>query len=115
MHVRLNFCYLSGLYGKGSYFADAFCKANQYAEEPNAAGEHCVLYCRVTMGSPYMTRASHLHERRPPPNPATPGEPFDSIFAETRVANARQQTHNEFVVFRHDQVYPEYIVWYTAG
>jgi hypothetical protein len=108
-----------GLYGQGSYFADAFCKADQYARQTNAADEYCVLYCRVTMGSPHRAAGSHVGDRRPPDNPATPGAPFDSIFAETGISQAPAghgtQAHNEFVVFRHDQVYPEYIVWYTAG
>ena len=43
----------SGLYGAGSYFADASSKANQYAtaqraRQPlNADGHHCMLSCRV--------------------------------------------------------------------
>jgi hypothetical protein len=106
---------LRGLYGAGSYFADAMCKSNQYSTVVNAAGEHCILYCRVTMGSAYRTTQTHMDLRRPPDNPATPGAPFDSIFAETGVARAGQQAHNEFVVFRHDQIYPEYIIWYTTG
>jgi hypothetical protein len=106
---------MGGLYGAGSYFADAMCKSNQYSTKVNAEGEHCMLYCRVTMGSVYKTAETHQNLRRPQDNPATPGAPFDSIFAETGVANAGEQAHNEFVVFRHDQVYPEYIVWYTAG
>ena len=105
---------LGGLYGAGSYFADTFCKANQYATQTNAQGEHCVLYCRVTMGSVHKTTVTHRNARRPVDNAATPGAPYDSIFAETGVANGGRQTHNEFVVFRHDQVYPEYIVWYTC-
>eukprot|EP01047_Picozoa_sp_COSAG01_P035313 COSAG01_NODE_2702_length_7228_cov_4.014869_3_plen_259_part_00 len=104
---------LRGLYGAGSYFADAMCKSNQYATTTNAQGEHCLLYCRVTMGSAYRTTQTHPKLRRPEENPATPGEAFDSIFAEFNVANAGRQAHNEFVVFRHDQVYPEFIVWYT--
>ena len=103
-----------GLYGKGCYFADAACKANQYAQEVNADGEHCVIYCRVTMGSAYRTTRAHMGERRPPDNPATPGAPFDSIFAETGVAHGGQQQHNEFVVFKGAQVYPEFVVWYTS-
>jgi hypothetical protein len=106
---------LRGLYGAGSYFADTMCKSNQYSTQVNAAGEHCMLYCRVTMGSAFKTAQTHQNLRRPEDNPATPGAPFDSIFAETGVANRGHQAHNEFVVFRHDQVYPEYIVWYTAG
>ena len=105
---------LSGLYGAGSYFADAMCKSNQYARQVNLNGEHCMLCCRVTMGFAFKTPRVHKGERRPPNNSATPGAPFDSIFAEAGVANGGKQLHNEYVVFRHDQVYPEYIIWYTT-
>jgi hypothetical protein len=107
---------MGGMYGAGSDFADAVCKSNQYARDANARGEHCVLYCRVTMGAAYRTRRTHQGLRRPPDNRDTPGAPFDSIFAEARVAHVGAQTHNEFVVFHYDQVYREYyryIVWYT--
>jgi hypothetical protein len=102
---------LQGLYGAGSYFADALCKANQYAV-PNGDGERCVFYCRVTVGAPYRTNTTHLNLRRPEENPATPGKPYDSIFAETGVAQAGGQVHNEYVIFNGNQVLPEYIIWY---
>jgi hypothetical protein len=95
---------LTGLYGAGNYFADAMCKSNQYATETNARGEHCILYCRVTMGCPYRTATHHQHARRPPDNAATPGAPHDSIFAESGVANGGGQAHNEFVCFSKEQV-----------
>ena len=45
---------------------------------------------------------------------ATPGLPHDSIFAEEQVARNGQQVHNEYVVFRSNQVYPEFIIWYSV-
>ena len=57
--------------------------------------------------------------RRPPLNEATPGLPYDSIFAEENVTvngrpgNGGKQFHNEYVVFNGAQVYPEYAVFYT--
>jgi hypothetical protein len=44
---------MNGLYGAGSYSTDAMCKAGRYAAQVNANGEHCALYCHVTMGSVY--------------------------------------------------------------
>ena len=108
---------MQGLYGAGSYFADALCKSHQYAKRhTNAQGEHCMLYCRVVMGSPFRTTRGHKEERRPPANVADPrpGASFDSIFAQNRVGRQGHQTHNEFVVFRDYQVYPEFIVRYTT-
>jgi hypothetical protein len=106
----------SGLYGAGSYFADASSKSHQYAAATNAAGWHCMLSCRVTMGDPYMTPGQLKGERRPPPNPATLGLPYDSVFAEEGVTNNGHgaQFHNEYVVFAKAQVYPEYVIWYTC-
>jgi hypothetical protein len=112
----------SGLYGAGSYFADASSKANQYAtaqraRQPlNADGHHCMLSCRVTMGDAYMTPGTRLRKRLPPNNPATPGLPYDSVFAEeghTDRGRPGPQFHNEYVVFAKAQVYPEYVIWYT--
>ena len=100
---------LTGLYGAGSYFADAFCKANQYAQTPNARGQHCVLYCRVLAGHAYRTKKTHQHARRPPDKVAsdpTKGT-YDSIYAEIGVANGGGQKHNEFIVFENNQVYRE--------
>jgi hypothetical protein len=64
-----------GLYGLGSYFADAPSKSHQYASGMNPAGHHCMLSCRVTMGDPYLTPGSLKGKRRPPNNPTTPGLP----------------------------------------
>ena len=73
-----------------------------------------MLVCRVVMGSPYCTSTVHNGQRRPLDNAATPGRPFDSIFAEHGVGRGGQQQHNEYVVFDRYQVYPEYIVRYTV-
>lgn len=106
-----------GLYGLGSYFADASSKSHQYARIMNKDGQHCMLSCRVTMGDPYLTQGTLRGQRRPPNNPATPGLPYDSVFAMEGVTdNGRgygSQFHNEYVVFAKAQVYPEYVIWYT--
>ena len=106
---------LGGLYGAGSYFADTACKSNQYAKEKTAKGERVMLYCRVLMGEAHMTKTTHS-DRRPPINPAAgqKGRTFDSIFAQKGVANDGKQFHNEYVVFKSDQCYPEFIVYYTS-
>ena len=101
---------MGGLYGAGSYFACNACKSHQYT----SPADHVMLVCRVTMGMPYCAQGMHKNERRPPDNPATPGRPFDSIFAEHGVANRGAQRHNEYVVFDRYQVYPEYIVRYRV-
>ena len=107
------------LYGSGCYFADGSSKSNQYSKHTaNEDGHHCMLRCRVVMGDPYMAQEPYKG-RRPPLNEATPGLPYDSIFAEENVtvnggrANGGYQFHNEYVIFNGAQVYPEYAVFYT--
>lgn len=96
----------AGLYGGGSYFADAFCKANQYAQTPNARGQHCVLYCRVLVGHAYCTDSTHGNQRHPPPKDASDASKgfHDSIYAEIDVARGGSQKHNEFVIFENGRV-----------
>ena len=105
---------LRGLYGAGSYFACNACKSHQYAAANKDSADLVMLVCRVSMGIPYCTAAQHGNARRAPDNPATPGRPFDSIFAEHGIANSGKQHHNEFVVFDMSQVYPEFIVRYRV-
>jgi len=118
---------LGGLYGAGSYFADASSKSHQYAQG-NQQDQCCMLYCRVIMGSAFMATKNMSQTRRPPSNPAfggaaggrgaqgrgVAGTPHNSIMAASGVGNGGQQGHNEFIVFESRQVYPEFIVWYTA-
>ena len=103
-----------GLYGAGSYFTDAICKADQYSKRgPNREGERCIMYCRVIMGFSWNTPRRY-HGRRPPLllECGEDPPPHDSIYAQGGVANHGNQHHNEYVVFNGHQVYPEYIIWY---
>ena len=112
-----------GLYGMGSYFTNHTCKAHQYtgylstARQPvlTQHGEHCMLLARVQLGAVYRTERTHPTERRPPLDPAHGGGAvYDSILAESGRANKGQQVHHEVVVFRSEQVYPEFILYYTV-
>jgi hypothetical protein len=38
-----------------------------------------------------------------------------SIFAQSGVANNGGQLHNEYIVFKGDQVYPEFLVTFTVS
>jgi hypothetical protein len=105
---------LNGLYGAGSYFAINACKSHQYSLKYKDSSTFVMLVCRVVIGSPYCTSTAHNGQRRPPDNAATPGRPFDSIFAQHGIGRGGQQQHNEYVVFDRLQVYPDYIVRYTV-
>ena len=99
---------LSGLYGGGSYFAENSCKSNQYARTPTAAGEHAIMYCRVAMGDAFRTSSQLKNRRRAPDKPGGGGGTFDSV-----LASGGAQVHREFIVYDRNQVYPEFIVYYT--
>jgi hypothetical protein len=106
---------LGGLYGAGSYFADYSCKSNQYTGRDTS---RTFLICRVLMGWPFCTNTTHNDSarptRRPPEN--TNGRPrYHSIFAQSGVANNGSQLHNEYIVFKGDQVYPDFLVTFTVS
>jgi len=82
---------LNDLYGAGSYFAVNSCKSHQYSDRYKDSPTWVMLVYRVVMGSPYSTSTLHNGQRRPPDNAATPGRPFDSIFAQHGIANGGQQ------------------------
>lgn len=93
-----------GLYGAGTYFTNRSCKARQYCSE-----DDCVLLlCRVIMGNMCRTKTTHKWKAVAPYfNGFTR---YDSIFAEEKVANEGSQRHNEFVIYKDTQAYPEYLV-----
>ena len=91
-----------GLYGAGIYFTDQACKALQYAE-PDDQGCRYIIYSRVTLGRAFATNAQMQNERRPPLG-------YDSVVANSHVANYGKQKHREFVVYDGRQAYPEFII-----
>eukprot|EP00747_Dinoflagellata_sp_TGD_P035433 gnl/TRDRNA2_/TRDRNA2_137866_c2_seq2.p2 gnl/TRDRNA2_/TRDRNA2_137866_c2~~gnl/TRDRNA2_/TRDRNA2_137866_c2_seq2.p2 ORF type:complete len:284 (+),score=33.99 gnl/TRDRNA2_/TRDRNA2_137866_c2_seq2:372-1223(+) len=110
-------------FGKGLYFACNCTKSDEYAKcEHNDAGCSCggvrpLLLCRVLLGR------CHYVDCEPAPAPAEleracgvgrssvpESTRCDSVFADREKAVG---TFKEFVVFNTDQVYPEYVLWYT--
>ena len=81
---------LAAMYGSGSYSADCSCKSNQYT---GGGKIRTFLICRVLMGCPFFTQKTHndpaCPTRRPPEN--TNGQPYDSIFAQSGVADNGSQ------------------------
>ena len=93
---------LEGLYGAGTYFADQACKALQYAY-PDASGRRYIFFCRVTMGQAFASRTMMQRQRRPPHG-------YDSVVANTSVANFGMQIHREFIIYDGSQIYPEFLI-----
>lgn len=127
-------------YGKGIYFTDESCKSHQYTRPaPDANGDdiHCLIYCRVSLGSTitYRPRSSdrahnYLAGMRMPTSEDTvfrerleqrgetarSRQSFDSVVVEPNFGGSGPppQVHREIVVFNPAQVYPEYVVYYRV-
>ncbi|KAL7549807.1 hypothetical protein ACHAWF_013081 [Thalassiosira exigua] len=98
----------SGLsYGKGLYFANNACKANQYSH--NGGGkERIMLVCRVILG-----RCEILPSECP--QKLFPSYRHDSALAKKGVTQAHhgyRQLHNEFIVYDDCACYPEFVIRY---
>jgi hypothetical protein len=100
----------TGMYGPGIYLAESSTKADEYAkDEPRGhySDVFALLLCRVCMGKFYYTTTRDLRaisriklERK-----------FDSTVGDRSVSAG---TFREFVVYDVDQMYPEYLVIYSA-
>lgn len=95
------------LFGHGVYLAESCSKSDEYSSE-NDDGLRCLLVCRAVLGN-----VNYCDEKRPDVNDLVNScvcGPFHSVLGD------REKVHNtfrEFIVYDDNQVYPEYIVWYT--
>jgi len=96
------------LYGGGTYLAESFTKADEYAREDDVS--FTVLVCRVLGG-----RVLYCDDKTPDANKlmreCTEGV-YDCIIGD-RIKTSG--TYREFVVFDTENVYPEYVLRYTRG
>jgi len=95
------------MFGKGAYFAECCSKSDEYATEDEGIheGTFAMLLCRVVCGE--MFRVTKSDTKRITNARAT-GH-WDSVLGDREVAAG---TYREFVVFREEQVYPEYVILY---
>lgn len=96
-----------GLYGNGFYFACEACKSFQYSQECNLHGEQCILVALVVLG---RTKYATGPLKGGKGDVLTNTEDSVAVFPE----NVPGQHHHEFVVFDKDQVFPEFIVYFTT-
>merc|ERR1712070_120778 len=94
------------LYGAGIYTAEQSCKAIQYAA-PDDQGKRYAFYSRVTLGRAHSTKTALRGQRRAP-------DGYDSVVANTLLANAGAQVHREFIVYDRNQIYPEFLVCFKV-
>merc|ERR1712039_542266 len=94
------------LFGPGAYFAEASSKFDEYASADEFSGMCAVLVCRVLCGEMYQALRKVDPEVVSDPVFA---EKYDGILGDRE---ASVGTYREFVVFRQEQIYPEYAVFY---
>jgi len=97
------------LYGGGTYLTESITKADEYAK-PNDNGEYCFLLCRALGG-----RIRYTDEVTPDPEELTRAcieGPFDSVLGDRQKCRG---TFREFVFYDAEDMYPEYVVYYTRN
>eukprot|EP00928_Gymnodinium_smaydae_P016919 TRINITY_DN16418_c0_g1_i1.p1 TRINITY_DN16418_c0_g1~~TRINITY_DN16418_c0_g1_i1.p1 ORF type:complete len:490 (+),score=23.39 TRINITY_DN16418_c0_g1_i1:97-1566(+) len=94
------------MFGPGAYFAEASSKFDEYAQPDELSGMCAVLVCRVVCGE--MHHTTGRPDRTMLADPSFTAK-FDGILGDREAAVG---TYREFVVFRPEQIYPEYLVIY---
>lgn len=95
------------MYGKGIYLAESCSKSDEYTELDVEYGIRTMLVCRGTLGSVNYCDDGH-------PNglelvKSCVEGPFHSVLGDREKVSG---TFREFIVYHHDQVYPEYVFFY---
>uniref|UniRef100_A0A915Q6N0 Poly [ADP-ribose] polymerase n=1 Tax=Setaria digitata TaxID=48799 RepID=A0A915Q6N0_9BILA len=107
------YSYMGGMFGAGIYFAEHSSKSNQYVF--GMAGSGCSLHhdrscyicvrhlllCRVTLGRCFMQSSCNKMAHSPPGHHSVMGQP-----------RAGGLNYPEYVIYRGEQAYPEYIIVY---
>jgi hypothetical protein len=94
------------LYGRGTYFADSFTKADEYAQKARD-GTCCALICRA-VGGAVLYNDEVTPDAQALTDAVTRGQ-FDSILGDREKCRG---TFKEYVLFDADQVYVEYVIYY---
>ncbi|KAI6653202.1 glutaminase kidney isoform, mitochondrial isoform 1 precursor [Oopsacas minuta] len=106
--------YIGGMFGAGVYFAENSSKSNQYvfgigggdgcSEHKDKSCYICerqLLFCRVTLGKPYVITSACRMAHSPPGHHSVVGRPSACGLAFT-----------EYVIYRGEQAYPEFRITY---
>ncbi|CAE7372799.1 unnamed protein product [Symbiodinium natans] len=97
------------MFGRGLYFAESCMKSDEYTKADDRSWSPLIL-CRVTCG-----RLFHCDWKRPSDHKEQLEEKCRSGDYHCVLGDREKVrgTYREFIVFDNDQVYPEYIVWYS--
>ncbi|VDK65945.1 unnamed protein product [Onchocerca ochengi] len=107
------YSYMGGMFGAGIYFAEHSSKSNQYVF--GMAGNGCSLHhnrscyicvrhlllCRVTLGRCFVQNSCNKMAHSPPGHHSVMGQP-----------RAGGLNYPEYVIYRGEQAYPEYVIVY---
>uniref|UniRef100_A0A6Q2YPA2 Poly [ADP-ribose] polymerase n=1 Tax=Esox lucius TaxID=8010 RepID=A0A6Q2YPA2_ESOLU len=106
--------YIGGMFGAGIYFAENSSKSNQYVYGigggtgcPLHKDRSCyvcqrhLLYCRVTLGKSFLQFSAMKMAHSPPGHHSVTGRPSVNGLALA-----------EYVIYRGEQAYPEYLITY---
>ncbi|CAE8642915.1 unnamed protein product [Polarella glacialis] len=102
------------MYGPGIYLAEASSKSDEYAQDDQGglySGEYCLILCKAVLGEPMCLTAGgdSVHALV---KASMDGGAYDSVLGDRE---ASVGTYREFVVYREEQVYPEFIVLYKRA
>uniref|UniRef100_A0A158Q7B9 Poly [ADP-ribose] polymerase n=1 Tax=Elaeophora elaphi TaxID=1147741 RepID=A0A158Q7B9_9BILA len=106
------YSYMGGMFGAGIYFAEHSSKSNQYVF--GMAGSGCSLHhdrscyicvrhlllCRVTLGRCFVQSSCNKMAHSPPGHHSVMGQP-----------RAGGLNYPEYVIYRGEQAYPEYVIF----
>jgi len=97
------------MFGAGLYFAESCMKADEYTR-PDDRGLNPLILSRVTCGRMYYCDAKYPSDKKAELEGSCMGGGYHCVLGDREKVRG---TFREFIVFDSDQVYPEYIVWYS--
>jgi len=100
---------MGSMFGRGLYFAESVLKADEYAKA-DARGWAPLLLSRVVLGRVNYCDLKHPNDHATELEDSVFKGGFHAVLGDREVVRG---TFREFIVFDNDQVYPEYIVWYS--
>lgn len=118
--VRLNLSKSGGALGPGLYLSESVTKSDEYASDtlsgtahgipdPYYQGIFAMLVMRVTMGKVHQTTKFFSEPEKRVVMNALRDQQYDSVLGDRRRSRG---TYREFCVFKKEQIYSEYVVFY---
>jgi len=100
------------MFGPGIYLAENSTKSDEYAQDDKDGlyqGQFCLLLCRAVLGQvlQMVDGGEAVHGMV---SEAMRSEKYDSVLGDRAVAVG---TYREFVIYKAEQAYPEYVILYN--